>query len=62
MQYIASVKEFPISTSMAGSLLEIEPGAMRELLWYPNADEWQYLIEGKAEMAVFLAEGQVVID
>jgi len=26
VQYIASVKEFPISTSMAGSLLEIEPG------------------------------------
>ena len=47
---------------MAGSLLEIEPGAMRELHWHPNADEWQYFIEGKAEMAVFLAEGQVVID
>lgn len=62
VQYIASVKEFPISTSMAGSVLQIEPGAMRELHWHPNADEWQYFIEGNAEMAVFLAEGQVVID
>ncbi len=62
VQYIASVKEFPISTSMAGSVLEIEPGAMRELHWHPNADEWQYFLEGSAEMAVFLAEGQVVTD
>ncbi|MGM5028269.1 cupin domain-containing protein [Tardiphaga sp. 862_B3_N4_1] len=61
-QYIASVKEFPISVSMAASVLEIEPGALRELHWHPNADEWQYYIEGQAEMAVFLAEGQVVIE
>ncbi|MGX0966216.1 oxalate decarboxylase [Bradyrhizobium japonicum] len=62
IQFIASVKEFPISKTMAGSVLEIEPGAMRELHWHPNADEWQYYIEGQAEMAVFLAEGQVVTD
>ncbi|WP_206525423.1 cupin domain-containing protein, partial [Mesorhizobium sp. M7A.F.Ca.CA.001.12.1.1] len=61
-QRTVSVDEFPISTTMAGSLLEIEPGAMRELHWHPNADEWQYYIEGAAEMAVFLAEGQVVIE
>lgn len=59
VQYIASVTEFPISQTMAGSVLEIEPGAMRELHWYPNADEWQYYLTGTAEMAVFLAEGQV---
>ncbi|WP_429069763.1 cupin domain-containing protein [Bosea sp. OAE752] len=51
-----------ISTSMAGSLPEIEPGAMRELHWHPNADEWQYYLEGSAEMSVFLAEGQVVTE
>ncbi len=62
VQYIASVKEFPISTTMAGSVLEIEPGAMRELHWHPNADEWQYYLSGTAEMAVFLAEGQVVTE
>jgi oxalate decarboxylase len=61
-QYIASVKEFPISKTMAGSLLTIEPGGLRELHWHPNADEWQYYIEGSAEMAVFLAEGTVMID
>ncbi|CAH1678618.1 Oxalate decarboxylase OxdD [Hyphomicrobiales bacterium] len=61
-QRTVTVDEFPISTSMAGSLLEIQPGAMRELHWHPNADEWQYYIEGSAEMAVFLAEGNVVTE
>jgi oxalate decarboxylase len=61
-QRTVTVEEFPISTSMAGSLLDIEPGAMRELHWHPNADEWQYYIEGRAEMSVFLADGQVVTE
>lgn len=61
-QRVVTVSEFPISTTMAGSLLEIQPGAMRELHWHPNADEWQYYLEGTGEMAVFLAEGQVVTE
>lgn len=61
-QRTVTVDEFPISTTMAGSVLEIEPGAMRELHWHPNADEWQYYLEGTAEMSVFLAEAQVVTE
>lgn len=61
-QRTVTVDEFPILKGMAGSLLEIEPGAMRELNWHPNADEWQYYLEGTAEMAVFLAEGVVVTE
>lgn len=61
-QRTVTVDEFPISKGMAGSLLEIEVGAMRELHWHPNADEWQYYLEGSAEMGVFLAEGQAVIE
>jgi oxalate decarboxylase len=61
-QRTVTVAEFPISAHMAGSVLEIEPGAMRELHWHPNADEWQYYLEGTAEMAVFLAEGDVVLE
>ena len=26
---------------------------MRELHWHPNADEWQYYLEGSARMTVF---------
>ena len=35
---------------------------MHELHWHPHADEWQYYLEGTAEMAVFLAEGHVVTE
>jgi oxalate decarboxylase len=31
---------------------------MRELHWHPNADEWQYYIEGTGRMTVFAAEGR----
>lgn len=61
-QYIVSVNEFPISTTMAGSIIELQPGALRELHWHPNADEWQYYISGSAEMTVFLAEGNAVTE
>lgn len=59
-QRTVTVKDFPISGTMAGSLLELQPGALRELHWHPNADEWQYYISGTAEMMVFLAEGHAV--
>lgn len=61
-QRTVTVAEFPISHGMAGSLLELEPGALRELHWHPNADEWQYYISGTAEMGVFLAQGNKVIE
>jgi len=61
-QRVVTVEEFPISRTMAGSVLELEPGALRELHWHPNADEWQYYIEGSAEMTVFLAEGSAVTE
>ena len=33
-------KNFPISKTIAAGHLDIEPGAMREMHWHPNADEW----------------------
>jgi len=62
MQRLVTQKEFPISTTITGSLLEIAPGGLRELHWHPNADEWQYYIQGTAEMGVFLAEGTFIND
>jgi oxalate decarboxylase len=49
---------FPASKTIAAALVEVEPGGMRELHWHPNADEWQYYIEGQARMGVFGASGQ----
>ena len=56
------MKQFPISSTMAGAILELKPKAMRELHWHPNADEWQYYISGKARMTVFLSRGKSVTE
>jgi oxalate decarboxylase len=54
---LVSSKEFPISTSMTGALMDIAPGGLRTLHWHPNADEWQYYLSGRARMTVFLSQG-----
>jgi oxalate decarboxylase len=54
---MASSKEFPISTTMTGALLNIIPGALREPHWHPNADEWQYIISGKLRLTIFASHG-----
>src|SRR3979490_676408 len=43
---------FPINTTTAAALVEVNPGGMRELHWHPNGDEWLYVIEGQARMGV----------
>jgi oxalate decarboxylase len=55
---IVDSSNFPASTTIAAALVEVEPGAMRELHWHPNTDEWQYYIEGEARMGVFAGSGQ----
>ncbi|MBB5639026.1 oxalate decarboxylase [Pedobacter cryoconitis] len=61
-QKLVTSVEFPISTTISGSIIELQPGALREMHWHPNADEWQYYISGTAEMSVFLAEGTAVTE
>lgn len=48
---------FPISKTVAAALVEIKPGAMRELHWHPNQDEWQYYLAGQGRMTVFAGNG-----
>ena len=43
---------FKVSTTIAAAIVTIHPGAMRELHWHQNADEWQYYISGKGRMTV----------
>lgn len=50
---IVDSTNFPISKAIAAALVEIEPGAMRELHWHPNNDEWQYYLQGTGRMTVF---------
>jgi len=49
---------FPASSTIAAALVEVEPGAMRELHWHTNVDEWQYFISGEARMTVFASKGE----
>src|SRR3981189_3101970 len=50
---ISDSRNFPVNTTTAAALVEVNPGGLRELHWHPNADEWQYYIEGQARMGVF---------
>ena len=59
---LVSQREFPISTTMTGAHMRLKPGAIRELHWHPNADEWQYYLSGRASMSVFGSHGRVRTD
>ncbi|MBB6107573.1 oxalate decarboxylase [Mucilaginibacter lappiensis] len=56
---LVSSLEFPIQSTLTSMLMEIEPGAIRELHWHPNADEWQYVMSGKGEVSIFGSHGRV---
>lgn len=54
---ITDSKNFPISKTVAAAHAIIQPGALREMHWHPNADEWNFFIKGKARITIFAAEG-----
>jgi oxalate decarboxylase len=49
---------FPISKTVTGVVLDLDPGALRTLHWHPNADEWQYVIEGNVSVTLFGSHGR----
>lgn len=55
---IIDSSNFPASSTIATAIVEIEPGAIRELHWHPNNDEWQYFISGQGRMTVFASGGK----
>ncbi|MEJ5063443.1 oxalate decarboxylase family bicupin [Erwinia sp. MYb375] len=55
---ITDSSNFTISKTVAAALVELQPGAMRELHWHPNNDEWQYYLEGEGRMGVFASSGE----
>lgn len=50
---IVDSRNFPISKTIASTLETIKPGALREMHWHPNADEWALVLKGKARVTVF---------
>jgi oxalate decarboxylase len=55
---IVDSSTFPAASTIAAALVEVEPGALRELHWHPNTDEWQYFISGQGRMTVFASAGK----
>ena len=55
---IVDSSSFKVSTTVAAAIVTVHPGAMRELHWHPNADEWQYYMAGKGRMTVFATGGR----
>ncbi|MGH7922665.1 MAG: cupin domain-containing protein, partial [Candidatus Dormibacteraceae bacterium] len=53
-----TARELPVAAALAGVNMRLEPGAMRELHWHPNADEWQYYLGGEGSMTVFASGGK----
>lgn len=52
---ITDSKNFPISKTI------IQPDAIREMHWHPNADEWSFFISSRARVTIFAAQGDVGI-
>jgi oxalate decarboxylase len=50
---VADSTTFKVSNTIAAAVETIKPGAIREMHWHPNADEWQYYTKGEARMTVF---------
>lgn len=54
---ITDSSTFPVATTIAAALVNLLPGAMREIHWHPQ-DEWQYYLRGCGRMTVFAAGGR----
>ncbi|HYB27992.1 MAG TPA: oxalate decarboxylase family bicupin [Solirubrobacteraceae bacterium] len=55
---ITDSRNFTVAKTIAAALVEVEPGALREMHWHPNADEWQYWLKGQGRMTVFASGGK----
>jgi len=55
---ITDSSNFPCASTIAAACVELQPGALRELHWHPNNDEWQYWVEGHARMTVYGSSGK----
>ena len=46
----ATAAQFPVSEKLAGVLMALSPGTLRELHWHANAAEWAYVIKGRCRV------------
>ena len=60
--WLVDSSAFPISKTVTGAILELDPGGLRELHWHPTADEWQYVLEGQISVTLFGSGGRYRIE
>src|SRR5262245_26408978 len=53
----ATVAEFPVSEKLAGVLMSLAPGGLRELHWHANAAEWAYVLKGRCRVTTIDPKG-----
>jgi oxalate decarboxylase len=54
----ATVAEFPVSQKLAGVVMQLAPGGLRELHWHANAAEWAYVIAGRCRVTTIDPQGR----
>ena len=54
-------REVPLSKEIAGVNMRIVGGAFREAHWH-SADEWAYMLTGKARITLFGSDGSMFVD
>ena len=47
--------------NIAGVLMTLKPGGLRELHWHANAAEWAYVIEGNVRVTIVDPQGRIEI-
>ena len=53
---------FPVSKTVTGVILDLEPDSLRELHWHPTSDEWHYVIEGQISVTLFGSHGRYRVE
>ncbi len=54
-------RELPPSTDIAGVNMRLTAGSFRELHWH-HANEWAYMLTGKARVSCFQPDGKMFLD
>ena len=59
--YVASTREFPISTTMTGMFQKLKSGALQQPHWHTTANEWQYLVKGEVRITLFGSDKRMAV-
>ena len=57
----AAQAAFPVSTSMTGLVMRLQPGAMQQPHWHATANEWLYVSQGRIEITLFAPDKRMAL-